>query len=34
MRVRKGEQAGDEMRKDVNDQILRDGVEVRKRWAE
>ena len=32
-RVRKGEQARDEMVKDVNGQILRDGVEVRKRWA-
>ena len=30
----KGEQAKDEMVKDVNDQILRDGVEVRRRWAE
>ena len=29
-RVRKGEQARDEMVKDVNGQILRDGVEVRK----
>ena len=33
-RVRKGEQAREEMVKDVNCQILRDGVEVRKRWAE
>ena len=33
-RVRKGEQARDEMVKDVNGQILRDGVEVRRRWAE
>ena len=33
-RVRKGEQAREEMVKDVNGQILRDGVEVRKRWAE
>ena len=32
-RVRKDEQASDEMVKDVNGQILRDGVEVR-RWAE
>ena len=32
-RVRKCEQARDEMVKDVNGQILRDGVEVR-RWAE
>ena len=33
-RVRKGEQAREEMVKDVNGQILRDGVEVRSRWAE
>ena len=33
-RVRKGEQARDEMVMDVNGQILRDGVEVRRRWAE
>ena len=33
-RVRKGEQARDEMVQDENGQILRDGVEVRKRWAE
>ena len=33
-RVRKGEQAREEMAKDVNGQILRDGVEVRRRWAE
>ena len=33
-RVRKGEQARNEMVKDVNGQILRDGAEVRKRWAE
>ena len=33
-RVRKGEQASEEMVKDVNGQILRDGVEVRRRWAE
>ena len=32
-RVRKGEQERNEMEKDVNGQILRDGVEVR-RWAE
>ena len=32
--VRKGEQAREEMVKDVNCQILRDGVEVRSRWAE
>ena len=30
-RVRKGEQARDEMVKDVYSQILRDGVEVRRR---
>ena len=30
-RVKKGEQATDEMVKDVNGQILRDGVEVRRR---
>ena len=29
---RKGEQASDEMVKDVNGQIFRDGVEVRRRW--
>ena len=29
--MRKGEQARDEMVKDVNGQILRDGVEVRRR---
>ena len=33
-RVRKGEQARDEMVEDVNGQISRDGVEVRRRWAE
>ena len=33
-RMKKGEQARDEMVKDVNGQILRDGVEVRRRWAE
>ena len=32
--MRKGEQARDAMVKDVNGQILRDGVEVRRRWAE
>ena len=32
--MRKGEQARKEMVKDVNGQILRDGVEVRRRWAE
>ena len=32
-RVRKGEQTRDEMVKDVNGQMLRDGVEVRRRWA-
>ena len=30
----KGEQVKDEMVKDVNAQILCDGVEVRRRWAE
>ena len=33
-RVRKGEQPREEMVNDVNGQILRDGVEVRRRWAE
>ena len=33
-RVRKVEQARDEIVKDVNGQIFRDGVEVRIRWAE
>ena len=33
-RVKKCEQARDEMAKDVNGQILRDGVEVRRRCAE
>ena len=33
-RVRKGVQAREEMVKDVTGQILRDGVEVRRRWAE
>ena len=32
--MRKGEQARDEMVKNVNGQILLDGVEVRRRWAE
>ena len=32
--MKKGEQARDEMVKDVNSNILRDGVEVRRRWAE
>ena len=32
--MRKCEQAREEMVKDVNGQILRDGVEVRRRWAE
>ena len=32
--LRKGEQARDETVKDVNGQILRDGVVVRRRWAE
>ena len=32
--MRKGEQAREEMVKDVNGQILRDGVEVRMRWAQ
>ena len=33
-RVRKCKQAREEKLKDVNGQILRDGVEVRRRWAE
>ena len=33
-RMRKGEQAREEMVKDVSGQILRDGVEVRRRWAQ
>ena len=33
-RVRKGEQSREEMVKDVNGQIFRDGLEVRRRWAE
>ena len=32
--VRKGEQGRNEMVKDVNGQVLRDGLEVRRRWAE
>ena len=32
-RVKKGEQVREEIVKDANDQILRDGVEVR-RWVE
>ena len=32
--MKKGEQARDEMIKDVNGQILRDVVDVRRRWAE
>ena len=32
--MRKGVQAADEMVKDVNGQILRDGVDVRRRWVE
>ena len=31
-RVRNCEQARDDMAKDVNGKILRDGVEVRRRW--
>ena len=33
-RARKGEQAREEMVKDVSGQILRDAVEVRRRWAQ
>ena len=33
-RARKGEQAREEMVKDVSGQILRDGAEVRRRCAE
>ena len=33
-RVRTGEQAREEMVKDVNGQILLNGVEVRRRWVE
>ena len=32
--MRKGQQAREEMVKDVNGQILRDGVKVRRRWTE
>ena len=32
--MRKGGQAREEMVKDVNGQILHDGVEVIRRWAE
>ena len=32
--MKKGEQARDEMVKDVNGKILRHDVEVRRRWAE
>ena len=32
--MKKGEQSRDEIVKDVNGQILRDGVEVRRRWGE
>ena len=32
--MRKGEQARDEMVIDVNGQVLRDGVAVRRKWAE
>ena len=32
--MRKGEQARDEMVKDINSQILCDRVEVRRRWVE
>ena len=32
--MRKGEQAREEMVKDVSGQILRNGVEVRRRWAQ
>ena len=33
-RVRKSKHARDEMVKDVKGQMLREGVEVRRRWAE
>ena len=33
-RVIKGEQAREEMVKDVSGQILRDDIEVRRRWAQ
>ena len=32
--MRKGKQARNEMVKDVNGQILRNGVAVRRRWVE
>ena len=32
--MRKGDLARDEMVKDVNGQLLCDGVEVRRRWVE
>ena len=32
--MRKGEPERDEMVKDVNGQILRNGVEVRRKWAD
>ena len=32
--MRKGEQTREEIVKDVSGQILRDGVEVRRRWAQ
>ena len=32
--MKKGEQARDEMVKDVNGQMLSDGIELRKKWAE
>ena len=32
-RVKKGEQSRDEVENYINGQILRDGVEVRRRWA-
>ena len=32
--MRKGEQAREEMVKDVSGHILRDGVQVRRRWAQ
>ena len=31
--MKRGEQGRDEMVKDVNGQILHDGVEVRRRWT-
>ena len=34
MRKGGGGQARDEIRKDANGQILKDGVEVRRRWEE